>query len=70
MSSAEEPFVGWIDNFNGPSGLLLAAGHGIIRKVWARTDAVQDYIPVDQAIQACIVGAWYHGLRSVLIIFE
>lgn len=28
ISSMEEPFPGWVDNFNGPVGLLLACGIG------------------------------------------
>lgn len=28
ISALEEPFRGWIDNFNGPAGLLIACGKG------------------------------------------
>ncbi|KAJ8943432.1 hypothetical protein NQ314_009750 [Rhamnusium bicolor] len=30
VSTFEDPVAGWIDNFNGPVGLLTAGGKGII----------------------------------------
>lgn len=33
ISTMKEPFPGWIDNFNGPVGLLVGCGLGLIRTV-------------------------------------
>ena len=30
-ASWEEPAPGWIDNFNGPSGIFIAVGKGVLR---------------------------------------
>lgn len=39
----EEPFPGWVDNFNGPTGLIVAFGTGIHRFVETRLDHQMDY---------------------------
>uniref|UniRef100_A0A8D3DJ94 Fatty acyl-CoA reductase n=1 Tax=Scophthalmus maximus TaxID=52904 RepID=A0A8D3DJ94_SCOMX len=49
-ASWKEPFPGWIDNFNGPSGIFIAAGKGILRTMRASNDAVADLVPVDVVI--------------------
>lgn len=62
-ASWKEPFPGWIDNFNGPSGLFIAAGKGILRTMRASNSAVADLIPVDVVINATIAAAWYSGVN-------
>ncbi|XP_015271252.1 PREDICTED: fatty acyl-CoA reductase 1-like [Gekko japonicus] len=69
-ASWQEPFPGWIDNFNGTSGFLIAAGKGIIRTVKCNLDAVADIIPVDVAINLILAAGWYtavHRPKSMLI---
>ena len=29
--SIEEPMPGWVDNLNGPMGLVASGGHGLVR---------------------------------------
>ncbi|XP_018619343.1 fatty acyl-CoA reductase 1 isoform X4 [Scleropages formosus] len=60
-ASWKEPFPGWIDNFNGPSGIFIAAGKGILRTMRASNDAVADLVPVDVVINATLAAAWYSG---------
>ncbi|XP_061577174.1 fatty acyl-CoA reductase 1 isoform X1 [Cololabis saira] len=60
-ASWKEPFPGWIDNFNGPSGIFIAAGKGILRTMRASNDAVADLVPVDVVINATVAAAWYSG---------
>lgn len=36
VSSLDEPMPGWIDNFNGPTGLLLACGIGLLRTSYGK----------------------------------
>jgi fatty acyl-CoA reductase len=58
ISTLNDPFPGWIDNFNGPVGLLIGGGKGVLRVVLAKPNAVQDYMPVDIAIKIMCVAAW------------
>ncbi|XP_047451727.1 fatty acyl-CoA reductase 1 isoform X1 [Mugil cephalus] len=60
-ASWKEPFPGWIDNFNGPSGIFIAAGKGILRTMRASNNAVADLVPVDVVINATVAAAWYSG---------
>uniref|UniRef100_A0A3B4BC95 Fatty acyl-CoA reductase n=1 Tax=Periophthalmus magnuspinnatus TaxID=409849 RepID=A0A3B4BC95_9GOBI len=60
-ASWKEPFPGWIDNFNGPSGIFIAAGKGILRTMRASNDAVADLVPVDVVINTTLSAAWFSG---------
>ncbi|XP_029455855.1 LOW QUALITY PROTEIN: fatty acyl-CoA reductase 2 [Rhinatrema bivittatum] len=69
-ASWKEPFPGWIDNFNGPSGLFIAAGKGILRTMKANNDAVADLIPVDVAVNLTLAAGWYtavHRPKTTLV---
>lgn len=52
-----EPTPGWVDNYNGLSGFLVAAGKGVLRTLHARPDAVCDVIPVDFVVNTCLASA-------------
>ena len=58
ISSMKEPFPGWIDNFNGPVGLLLGSGLGIMRSMYCSPDSIADFTPVDICIKSMITAAW------------
>ncbi|GLV46143.1 uncharacterized protein CBL_10788 [Carabus blaptoides fortunei] len=60
----EEPVVGWIDNFNGPVGILTAYSKGIMRTIYASLKYKPDYIPVDVATKALIACTWDLALRA------
>ncbi|XP_022197920.2 fatty acyl-CoA reductase 1 [Nilaparvata lugens] len=64
ISSWQDPIAGWIDNFNGPAGLMLGAGKGVIRTAIINPDAVPDYMPVDIACKAIIVAAWNKAVKD------
>ncbi|KAF1665585.1 Fatty acyl-CoA reductase 1, partial [Aptenodytes patagonicus] len=69
-ASWKEPFPGWIDNFNGPSGLFIAAGKGILRTMRASNSAVADLVPVDVVVNTTLAAAWYSGVnrpRNVMV---
>lgn len=55
----KEPLSGWIDNLNGPTGLLAGAGKGILRSLLCYRNLVADLIPVDIAINLLISVAWH-----------
>ncbi|XP_013785541.2 putative fatty acyl-CoA reductase CG5065 isoform X2 [Limulus polyphemus] len=55
----KEPLPGWIDNFNGPTGLIVATGKGVLRSMLCRPCGTADIIPVDVVIKLIISVAWY-----------
>jgi len=58
VSTWTEPFPGWIDNFNGPVGIMVGSGKGIIRTMFGDQNATIDYVPVDIVIQFMLLAAW------------
>lgn len=58
---------GWIDNFNGPTGLLIACGIGLLRTSYGDPDVVSDFTPVDTSIKAMIVAAWKRGIQAEVL---
>lgn len=57
-ASWEEPVPGWVDNFNGPTGLLAAIGNGLLRSMVGNFHGIADIIPVDIASKMMIACAW------------
>lgn len=51
----KEPLPGWTDNINGPTGLLIGAGKGVIRTMWCNGDGYGDFLPVDIAVNAILL---------------
>ncbi|XP_051155914.1 putative fatty acyl-CoA reductase CG5065 isoform X2 [Leptopilina boulardi] len=49
-----EPMPGWVDNLNGPVGLLVGGGKGVIRSMHCNANYHAEVIPVDLAINALI----------------
>ncbi|XP_005099500.2 fatty acyl-CoA reductase 1 [Aplysia californica] len=60
----KEPFPGWIDNYNGPSGIYIAAGRGILRSMKGESKAIADIVPVDIPVNVMIVVAWYTAVAK------
>uniref|UniRef100_A0AAR5Q6I7 Fatty acyl-CoA reductase n=1 Tax=Dendroctonus ponderosae TaxID=77166 RepID=A0AAR5Q6I7_DENPD len=58
ISTASDPFPGWIDNFNGPVGIFVASGKGILRSMYTNPDLESDYIPVDLVVKGLILATW------------
>ncbi|XP_066589751.1 putative fatty acyl-CoA reductase CG5065 [Prorops nasuta] len=58
----KEPLPGWVDNLNGPVGLIVAAGKGVLRSMHCNGDYHAEVIPVDLAINAVI--AFAHKLGA------
>uniref|UniRef100_A0A0A9WQG7 Fatty acyl-CoA reductase n=1 Tax=Lygus hesperus TaxID=30085 RepID=A0A0A9WQG7_LYGHE len=53
-----EPLQGWTDNINGPTGLLIGAGKGVIRTMYCDNTGYADYMPVDICINALLLAMW------------
>ncbi|XP_034478608.1 putative fatty acyl-CoA reductase CG5065 isoform X1 [Drosophila innubila] len=57
-----EPLPGWVDNMNGPTGVLIGAGKGVIRSMICNGELKSEVIPVDIAINGLILIP-YHNSR-------
>ncbi|KAI5751948.1 hypothetical protein M8J77_012388 [Diaphorina citri] len=57
-SIAFEPTPGWIGNYYGPTGILTAAGIGLMRTFMMDRRLVLDIIPCDMAINLLITIPW------------
>lgn len=61
ISSVDDPISGWIDNFNGPMGIIIASGKGVIRITYGDKTIIPDYMAVDISIKSMIVAAWHRS---------
>lgn len=59
VASWKEPVSGWIDNVNGPTGIILGSAKGLIRSMYADETCVADLIPVDTVINLIITLGWF-----------
>ncbi|XP_027850381.2 fatty acyl-CoA reductase 1-like isoform X2 [Aphis gossypii] len=64
ISSIAEPVVGWIDNVNGPIGLMVATGKGVTLVTLAYKDSTPDFMPVDLSIKGMILAAYHRGIHN------
>lgn len=53
-AALKEPFAGWIEGLNGPTGLMIGAGKGVVRSMHCNPDFNSDTVPVDITINAII----------------
>ncbi|EZA59252.1 hypothetical protein DMN91_008153 [Ooceraea biroi] len=58
IPSYTEPIPGWVDNLNGPTGLLVGGGKGVIRSMHCNGDYHAQVIPVDVVTNAMIAVAY------------
>jgi len=57
VAAAQEPVPGWIDNLNGPTGLITGYGAGLIRTLRVFSHKRADIIPVDLVVNMmCLIG--------------
>lgn len=62
-SSWREPVPGWIDNYNGPSGLIVATSKGLLRTMLGSSNAIADICPVDICVNMMIAIAWHTAIK-------
>ncbi|GLH01985.1 Putative fatty acyl-CoA reductase CG5065 [Gryllus bimaculatus] len=62
-ASWREPLPGWVDNLNGPTGLLAGAGKGLLRTMYCHRNLVSDIVPVDIAINLLLAVAWHTAVN-------
>ncbi|XP_015435416.1 PREDICTED: putative fatty acyl-CoA reductase CG5065 [Dufourea novaeangliae] len=65
ISTIDDPVSGWVDNFNGPVGIMVGGGKGILRVVCLDPFVASDFLPVDVTIKAMITAAWKRGLETI-----
>lgn len=61
--SWNEPLLGWADNFNGPAGMIVATGKGLLRSMMCESSKISDLIPVDVVINLMITVAWHTSIH-------
>ncbi|KAJ8965743.1 hypothetical protein NQ314_003921 [Rhamnusium bicolor] len=61
LSSINGPLQGWVDNWNGPTGIIAAAGKGLFRTMLCDPNKNADLVPVDMVINLMLVSAWRVG---------
>lgn len=59
-----EPLPGWVDNMNGPTGVLIGAGKGVIRSMICNGELRSEVIPVDIAINGLILLPYHSSLAE------
>lgn len=57
--AVQEPVPGWVDNLNGPTGVMIGAAKGVIRSMICNGDLKSEIIPVDISINALIIMPFY-----------
>lgn len=60
----EEPLPGWVDSLNGPVGLIVGAGKGVIRSMHCNGNYHAEVVAVDYAINALVAIAHQVGSAS------
>uniref|UniRef100_A0A182NNE7 Fatty acyl-CoA reductase n=1 Tax=Anopheles dirus TaxID=7168 RepID=A0A182NNE7_9DIPT len=63
-NTESEPLAGWVDNFNGPIGLLLGCASGVVRVGLLDLEKRINCIPVDVSIKAIIAAAWKRAITA------
>ncbi|XP_026465078.1 fatty acyl-CoA reductase 1-like [Ctenocephalides felis] len=63
ISTWKDPIPGWNDNYNGPIGICLGVGKGILRTIYTRNDNILDYMPVDVITKAMLVALWCKAVQ-------
>ncbi|KAL6427792.1 hypothetical protein ACFW04_008310 [Cataglyphis niger] len=54
-NSLKDPVPGWIDNFNGPIGLLSLGAKGFLRVMYIDVHNLQNNVPIDIVINTIIL---------------
>ncbi|KAK7600945.1 hypothetical protein V9T40_008386 [Parthenolecanium corni] len=66
LSSAREPFPGWIDNLNGAGGVAITTGKGILHSMPAHRNKKGDLVPVDIVCNSLIAIPWGEAKKKEL----
>lgn len=64
VASWRKPIPGWVDNLNGPTGLILAIGKGLLRTMHVKHEVVADVVPVDVVVNTMIASGFYVAVSN------
>lgn len=53
-----EPVPGWINNFYGPTGIVVAVALGVLRTLHCVGETKAQIVPVDMCVNSILAGAW------------
>nr|CAD7266853.1 unnamed protein product [Timema shepardi] len=53
----KEPIPGWTNSKNGPSGFLMGASKGVVRRLPVNKNFIYDYVPIDIVVNMILVSA-------------
>lgn len=59
-----EPEPGWIDNYNGPTGIIIAIGKGLLRVMEGEKNSLFDVIPIDFCANMLLCIGWYTSIAA------
>lgn len=55
---------GWLENYSGPTGIILAIANGDLRTLICEQNILFDIVPVDTIINMMIVTAWKTAINK------
>jgi len=64
VAAWRQPTKGWTDTLNGPAGLAIMIGMGILRSVQATADVSPGLVPVDIVANYLVVAPWDVATRG------
>ncbi|XP_072376256.1 putative fatty acyl-CoA reductase CG5065 [Diabrotica undecimpunctata] len=56
----KDPIPGWTNNLQGPAGIFVGAGKGVIRTVYMDSDSYANFAPIDCTVSAIMMYAWHY----------
>ncbi|XP_072948457.1 putative fatty acyl-CoA reductase CG5065 [Epargyreus clarus] len=64
IASFKEPMPGWVDNLNGPTGVMLVATKGVIHSMLCYEEYQIDGVPLDITVNGCILLGYLTALEK------
>lgn len=55
---------GWVDSLNGPIGIMVGGGKGVIRSMLCDGSLIAEVIPVDVAINGLVLVPYKQSLET------
>ncbi|CAG9854648.1 unnamed protein product [Phyllotreta striolata] len=60
IPSYEDPFPGWFNNLQGPMGLFVAAGKGVMRSIYMDCKTSANLCPIDSTVGSIMMFSWHY----------
>lgn len=69
LAAVSEPFPGWVENYSGPTSLLVGLYNGIFRTVLCDKKKLIKFVPIDVVVNATIVATCKRTMMSTNDVF-